>query len=70
MEILNISLRKYQNEKIRITPQFRILLEDSWGSSFLNNFEKFTLTRIFFFKCSSKPLWWSTFSLNLLVYVT
>ena len=61
-------LKKYCNEKIRTRTRFRIWFEGSWGSSFYNNFEKYSLARIFFFRFSSKPLWWSTCLLKFASY--
>ena len=58
---------KYQNEKTRIENQFRISFKGPWGSSFFDDFKKFTLGRISFLRFSSKTLWQSTFLLKFLL---
>ena len=42
-----------------------VWLEDPWDSSFFNYFKKFTLPRMFSWKCLFKPLWRGTFSFKL-----
>ena len=66
--ILNTNLRKYQNEKIRITTQLQVknyndnTVPSVWGFLF-NKFKKFIFTRMFSLNFWDKPLRVSTLSL-------